>query len=128
MGSRLGSRETLETIEISYDGNQEKLHTERLLKVPLVGPEDIAELPELNGFISFGNDYPTARFRGAAKALPMVADPFIPKPDRTELMAPSQPEVTEENATLPEHKEEQHLSHLSDDEVVESETTVIAAA
>ena len=86
MTSRLGSRDTLETIEISYDSHQEKLHTERLLKMPLVNPDEIANLPELNGFIKFGSDCPTARFRGAAKALPMVADPFIPKSDSNELI------------------------------------------
>ena len=84
LANSLGSTETIETIEISYGGNKDKLHTERLLKIPLVSAETIAELPELNGFIRFGNEYPTARFKGAAKALPMMAEPFISRVDQTD--------------------------------------------
>ena len=120
MGTRFGSRETLETIEISYDGHQEKLHTERLLKMPLVTADNIADLPELNGFISFGNDYPAARFRGAAKALPMIADPFIPKPDKNELLASLMSANPEEKEVLPDSG----TSEASPEAIDDSEQTV----
>ena len=135
MTSRFGSRETLETIEISYDGHQEKLHTERLLKMPLVTADDIADLPELNGFISFGNDFPAARFRGAAKTLPMVADPFTPKADKSELLratvtTPSEEKEATQESEISEGLKEVLGESLKEDKEkpAESGSSVTAAA
>ena len=81
LSSRLGSRDTIEKTEVSYGNSEQKVYTQRILKLPLVSEEDISRLPQMQGYVRFGNDYPTARFHSAALEMAVIAPAFIPGSD-----------------------------------------------
>ena len=79
LSSRLGSKDTVEKTEVSYGNGEQKIFTQRILKLPLVIEDDLARLPQMQGYVRFGDDYPTARFHSAAREMAVVAPAFIPE-------------------------------------------------
>lgn len=82
LSSRLGSKDTVEKTEVSYGNSDQKIFTQRILKLPLITEDDIGRLPQMQGYVRFGHDYPTARFHSAALEMAVIAPPFVPGSDQ----------------------------------------------
>ncbi|AMO56383.1 hypothetical protein GZ77_06195 [Endozoicomonas montiporae] len=78
--SKLGKRNTVQKTEITYSGKHQTQTTERQLTMPIVSPEQIHELPDMQGFIRMGDDrHPVAKFNSVARSWPVIAPAFIPR-------------------------------------------------
>ncbi|OED41056.1 hypothetical protein ACH42_14970 [Endozoicomonas sp. (ex Bugula neritina AB1)] len=81
LSARLGTKDTIEKTEVSYGNSKQKVFTQRTLKIPLITEENISRLPQMQGYVNFGSDYPTARFHSAALEMAVIAPAFVPGAD-----------------------------------------------
>ncbi|MET4694715.1 type IV secretion system DNA-binding domain-containing protein [Endozoicomonas lisbonensis] len=78
--TKLGKRNTVQKTEITYHGKNQTQTTERQLTMPIVSPEEIHELSDMQGFIRMGGDHhPVAKFNSVARGWPIIAQAFIPR-------------------------------------------------
>ena len=99
----LGSSETLETSEgISYGGHEIRdgvsLSKQRKLR-PIVLPTEINDLPDLQGYLKYGRNYPRALFKLRFIQYPVVAPGFV---DRAVITPVSESFVAESLVGQPE--------------------------
>jgi len=99
----LGSSETLETSEgISYGGHEIRdgvsLSKNRKMR-PIVLPTEINDLPDLQGYLKYGRNYPRALFKLRYLEYPVVAPGFV---DRSVVTPVSEAFVAESLVGQPE--------------------------
>ena len=105
LSSRLGTKDTIEKTEVSYGNSNQKIFTQRVLKLPLVTDEDISRLPQMQGYVHFGSAFPTARFHSVALEMATIAPRFIP--------------ATENFFEIEEHKVQEHEVEEQTDEKID---------
>ncbi len=125
LSSRLGFKKTTQTTEVSYGNSDEKIQSQRLLTLPLVTPEEIARLPQLQGFVRFGNDLPTGRFHSVARELNAIAPAFSSKETSKTITEPVQ-QIAEEN-TANEKVEEKEAETAKEDTKQNTDNLILAS-
>lgn len=125
ISSKLGKKNTLQKTEITFHGKNQTQTTERQLSSPIITPEQVHELPDMQGFIRLGDDrHPVAKFNSVARSWPILAQAFIPRESNNE--------EEQEKAILSEAGEAglsqpENMTKIADTSVLSTPTTENAA-